>query len=250
MPCSAKSVGLGSRLPARVAARQTSPRARARGCHQGGLTWRVVARRRRPEGLLPSGASSCARCSLSPNRWCGRHVRGGRGRACRGPCFSPPIVPRILACRSPPAHADSRRSCDSNGGPRDSTSVLPGARGVVRPSRIPPPGPGFRAWTTLRGLGTRNTSSSLPLAREGSVLPAMAQPDQPMVLADAIHVLKVTERAVRNLANSGCLKCACTPSGIREPARMLKLSTPSRRPTGISRSWASGACRAAGRRRA
>jgi hypothetical protein len=40
-------------------------------------------------------------------------------------------------------------------------------------------------------------------------------PQQPLLTADTIHVLQVTERTVRDLVNRGDLPCRRTPGGVR-----------------------------------
>jgi hypothetical protein len=40
-------------------------------------------------------------------------------------------------------------------------------------------------------------------------------PNEPLLSSDAIHVLRITERTLRELTNRGDLKCARTPGGVR-----------------------------------
>jgi DNA-binding transcriptional MerR regulator len=40
-------------------------------------------------------------------------------------------------------------------------------------------------------------------------------PNEPLLSSDAIHLLQVTERTLRELTNRGALKCARTPGGVR-----------------------------------
>jgi hypothetical protein len=40
-------------------------------------------------------------------------------------------------------------------------------------------------------------------------------PNEPLLSSDVIHVLGVTERTLRELANRGDLRCRRTPGGVR-----------------------------------